>query len=140
MLQCDVFILLIFFDQWSKNNKIIWLTGTLNWQKRKSSHLRNLKVAMILQLQKWPCENSVIVSKGLLVVMNLQIIITWALLSFIENFSSVFSCPVHDFIVWFLYPLSYCHIQPQRAAVFSEKALDTHCTLPAEHQTADTSN
>ena len=62
-----------------------------------------------------------------------------ALRRFKVSFSSLSDCLACSF-TFFIHssPLSLLHFQTQQVAVFSEKnPLKTFCTLPAEHQTAD---
>ncbi len=61
-----------------------------------------------------------------------------ALLSYVMSFSSLFSCPAHNFTVLVHSHCFYSVIfRRSRQMSFAKKALTTLCTLPAQHQTAD---
>ncbi len=54
------------------------------------------------------------------------------IISLILSFSSLFSCLATTLLFWF----TTLMVLFLATAVFSEKALKTHCTLPAQQQTA----
>ncbi len=67
--------------------------------------------------------------------LNLQL--SSPLRSFIVSFSPLLICPATTLLFWFtLIPLIVL-FEPQQAAVLGEKAVKSHCTLPALQRKAD---